>query len=185
MIVMHVVGIFGYIGSGKDTVAAFFEKRGYKNYSYGDLLRAASLSAGRTVERHDLQLTRQEHDAKYCKEHFPNIIVEKIVADKCEKAIISGIRNPEDAIVPKKHFGKDMILIFVDADAEVRYTRLKKRGREGDPTAFSAFSRQESRERRIFDFKTTEKLCDVAVKNNSSLNRLEKNIEKIMEKIKD
>ena len=180
---MHVIGVFGYIGCGKDTVAACLEsKYGYKNYSYGDLVRETSLRLGRTLERHDLQKTRLDCDSKHGKEYFPNMIVEHIVADNCKKAIISGIRNPEDAIVPKKHFGKEMLLIFVDVETKKRYERLKKRGSDRDPSSFSAFAQQEKREKQVFDFEGTKKLCDVTIKNNTSVKQLQKQIDKIMTK---
>ncbi len=178
---MKVIGIFGYIGAGKDAVAVRLEEKyGYKNYSYGDLVRSEASRLGNVPDRAGTQKTRQFCDAKYGKEYFPKSIVEKIIADKCEKAIISGIRNPEDAIVPKKFFGKDMLLIFIDADKKKRYERLKKRKREGDPSSLAAFRQQERRELQIFDYKSTEKLCDVVIKNNSTLKFLEKQVDEFV-----
>lgn len=178
---MHVIGIFGYIGCGKDSAAKILEEKyGYKHYSYGDLLREFSLGVGRTTDRSDLQKTRREFDAKHGKEYFPNVIVSRIVKDRCEKSIISGIRNPEDAIVPKKYFGKQMLLVFIDADKKKRYERIKKRRRDTDPTSFRVFSREESRECKIFDFRSTKKICDIVIKNNSSLKSLERQIDNLM-----
>ena len=182
---MRVIGVFGYIGSGKDTVAQILEQQyGYTNYSYGDLVRAESVARGRTKDRADLQATRRECDATFGKEYFPDKIVEHIVADNAERAIISGIRNPEDALIPKKFFGQDMLLIFVDVSKKRRYERLKKRGSERDAQTYGAFVRQEKRELGIFDFVATEKLCDVAISNNQGVRTLEKRIDTLMRNIK-
>ena len=151
---MKVIGIFGSIGAGKDEVAKYLvNKYDYSNVSYGDIVRQTSKKMGFTKSRSNLQKTREICDEKYGKEYFPERVVETVVKNNLKKAIISGIRNPEDAIIPKKIFGKNMILVFIEADKEKRFRRLKKRASERDPKTKREFNLQEKRELEIFNFK--------------------------------
>ena len=72
-----------------------------------------------------------------------NIAASKIVCD----TVISGPRNVAEVDVFKNKFGKNFILVAVDAPIEIRYERVKNgRGRTGDSISFDKFKAQEEAE---------------------------------------
>lgn len=111
-----------------------------------------------------------------------NIAVEKIVGN----TVISGPRNAEEVQVFKDKFGKNFMLVAVDAPMEVRYERIKKgRGREGDDIPFSEFKAQEEAER---DSKThgLNKLLQVAdhiIDNSETEDKMFDEMNRILEKV--
>lgn len=181
---MKVIGLVGPIGSGKDTVSSYIaEKYGYKVVGMGDIVREIATELGRGHTRDELQLTQKEVVTRYGSEYFAKRVVEKIRKNGWEKAVINGIRRPEDASVPKSEFGKDMVIAWVDALPEIRFKRMKSRKRPGDPNTLEEFMRQEENEKKLFRWDETKKFVDgVIINNDGSYEHLHKNIGAFMRK---
>ena len=180
---MKIIGIMGLIGSGKDAVSQYLaEKYGYEVIGMGNIVRELSKGIGRTNGRDDLQQTQKEIVEKYGWEYFAENVVKKILKNRLDKVVINGIRRPQDAIVPKKHFGKDIVILLIDAPPKVRYERLKQRKRESDPETFEEFIRQEKNEVRLFNIEETLKYYDYKIENNGDVEKLHKTIDEFMKK---
>src|SRR3989338_8524530 len=180
---MKIIGITGLIGSGKDAVSQYLaEKYGYEVIGMGDIVREISREIGRTNGRDDLQKTQKEIVEKYGWEYFAEHVVKKILKNKWNKVVINGIRRPQDAIVPKKHFGKNIVILLIDAPPKVRYERLKQRKREGDPETFEEFMRQEKNEIKLFNIEETLKYYDHKIENTGDVKKLYKTIDEFMKK---
>ncbi|MFC2143619.1 AAA family ATPase [Candidatus Aenigmatarchaeota archaeon] len=178
---MKIIGIVGFIGAGKEVAAKYFiEKHDYSYIEYGDIFRKTAKKMGLTTSRSDLQKTRIICDEKHGKDYFPEKVVKTIIKNKLERVVICGIRNPEDAIIPKKIFGKNMVLLFIEADKEKRFKRLKKRASPRDPKSKKEFEEQEKKEFKIYGLKEAENMCDFRVKNNSTVNKFYKNLEQFI-----
>ncbi len=178
---MKVIGLIGLIGSGKDLISDYLSsKYGYSVITMGDIVREIATKLGRTHERYDLQLTQKEMTEKYGMEYFPQQVVKKIREGNVEKVVINGIRRPEDAIIPKREFGKDMLIIYVDVDPKIRFERMKLRKREGDPETFEDFKKQEENEFKFFRLEETINLADVTIDNNSTKEHVYEQIDKIL-----
>ena len=182
---MKVIGLLGLIGSGKDVVATYLaEKYGYEIISMGDIVREIATRMGRTHNRDDLQLTQKEMVEKHGWEYFAEKVVVKIVVKRWQKVVVNGIRRPNDVIVPKRHFGKEMTVVLVDVSARKRYDRLKNRKRIGDPENFEEFNRQEKNEIRLFNFDETVKYKEDVIDNSNDLEHLYKNVDNFVKKHK-
>lgn len=177
---MHIIGIAGLIGSGKDEVASYIKKK----YGYiivlnmGDVLREMAKKMGLELTRDTFQNLR----IKYGNNFLAEEIVKRIKENNYDKVIINGIRRSEDFLMQKKAFPK-MRLIVVKADEKIRFQRLKKRGRENDPKTLEEFHRQEKRENEIYDFEKTFSYADFTIENNGTFDGLYKEIDKVMWKI--
>ena len=181
---MKVIGLVGPIGSGKDTVSDYISKKyGYKVIVMGDIVREIATELGRGHSRDDLHLTQREVVAKYGLSYFAGRVVEKIRKNGWEKVVINGIRRPEDAAVPKKEFGKDMVVALVDALPQIRFERMKARKRQGDPHTMEEFIRQEKNEKKLFQFDETMKFVDsIIINNDGSFEQLYKTVDAFMKK---
>ena len=180
---MKIIGVTGLIGSGKDAVSKYLaEKYGYETIGMGDIVREISRNIGRTNGRDDLQQTQKEIVEKYGWEYFAECVVKKILKNRWDKVVINGIRRPQDAIVPKRHFGKDMTILLIDAPPKIRYKRLKQRKRESDPETFEEFTRQEKNEIILFNIEETMKYYDHKIENTGDVKKLHKTIDEFMKK---
>ncbi len=175
---MKVIGIFALMGSGKDTVAEYLEEKyGFFHISYGNLVRDLARQLGRSLDRLELIKIQKEYTQMYGQNYFGKLAVKKIRESKEEFIALSGIRRPEDAEEPRKAFGEDFMLIFVDAPAKIRFERMNARSREGDPETLEEFLKQETEEKKTFKFDEIMKYVKFTINNDGSLEELHRNID--------
>lgn len=180
---MRVIGLFGLIGSGKDTVSDYLAKKhAYKAISMGDIVRELTAQRGLELNRDNLINVQREQVDKHGIKWFAEEVVRRIRANKWQRVTISGIRRPEDAQVPKQAFGKDMILVEVAADPAVRFKRMRSRGRVGDPQTLEEFLRQEVLDDKTFGFAGTRAFVDHTVTNNGTPEELFKQVDELLKK---
>ena len=180
---MKVIGLIGMIGSGKDAVNDYIaNKYGYKVVHMGDIVRTIAKERGLDTHRNNLDSIQKECTEKHGQGYFAQEVVREIKESGVEKAIINGIRRPVDAEVPKKIFGNNMILVQVDADPQVRFERLSKRGRPGDPKTIEEFERQERDQFKLFNLEKTLKRVDHKLENDGTLKELHDKIDKLLKK---
>jgi len=149
---MEVIGLMGTIGAGKGTVAEYLEKNyGFKTITMGDLVREEADRRGidyRTDEgRKELQNLSEDMKNENGRDYWMIKTIEKIEEMGWDRAVIDGIREPSEADGYKEKLGVEKKIILVDADAELRFKRMKeKRNRPGDPQTLEEFREQEKRE---------------------------------------
>lgn len=144
---MHVIGVLGLIGSGKDKVGNYIvEKYHYHFINFSDIVKELATQEDRGHDRDELQNITKEYTDKYGAEYLGERAIQKIKDNGWTKVIIGGIRRLPELEVLRKEYSKDMFLILVDTNSKVRFERMKSRNRQGDPQTFEEFERQEQRE---------------------------------------
>jgi dephospho-CoA kinase len=180
---MRVIGLVGFIGSGKDTVSDYIrDKYGYGVVVMGDVVREEFRKTGKAETREGILEFSKSFTDKYGMDYWAKKVVARIREKGLKKVIINGIRRPVDASAPKEAFGKDMIIMFIDAKPEVRFERMRKRARPGDPKTLEQFLEQEKAERKLFDFDATLKYADYTVSNDGSKEELFKRVDALLKK---
>jgi dephospho-CoA kinase len=141
-----LIGITGFYASGKDTAAEFLvEKKGFVHYSLSDVLRDELKARGQEITRNNLLETGVELRA----ERGFGVLAE-LAAKKCRATegksdfVITSIRHPDE--IRRLSAESDFFLLNMEAPAEIRFERLKKRGRENDPRTFDEFAALEKKE---------------------------------------
>ena len=178
---MKVIGLIGFIGVGKGTVAEYLKKDySYEIITMGDIVRELATKLGRSHSRDDLQGTQREYTAKHGLEYFVKRVIKKIKENKLEKVVVDGIRRPEDVGLPKKTFSGDMIVLQIDAEPAIRFERMKARCRTGDPQTFEEFQRQEANEFKLFNYTKTLEYVEFNIENNNRLEDLYKQIDDLV-----
>jgi dCMP deaminase len=135
-----VIGLTGTNGAGKGEVASFFVERGYTYFSLSDVIREE-------LQKENLAPTRDNmiKMGNNLRQQFSPDILARRVAKKIQgKAVIDSIRNPKEVEYFREqgHF----ILLAIDAPAEIRYERVKKRGRDESASRLKAFVAKEEEE---------------------------------------
>jgi len=179
-----IIGVTGYLASGKDTVADYLIKKGFNHYSLSDKLREILKKRQIEINRDNLREVANQLRQRYGSDFLAKKIIKKIKMP----AVVTSIRTTQEVKTLKKNGG--FYLIFVDAPLKLRFERLKKRGRENDETLTMAkFKTQEKSEKSNDKFKQqltmVAKIADFKIINNKDLKSLYKNVDKIIGELKN
>ncbi len=180
---VSVIGLVGPIGSGKDTAADYIAgKYGYTIFSFRDAVAEATEKEGLEPDRENMQKVSREMRDKLGENVFAKMVLEKITAAKCEKALVKEMRTAGDIRVIKGHFGTGMKIIKVVAPENARFERMRARQRPGDPASIEEFRQQEKREEELGYMKAFN-FTDFIVFNNGTKEELYAQIDAVMEKL--
>ncbi len=168
-----IVGLTGRNASGKGTVAAWLESRGFGYTSLSDAIRLYLTDSGSQTSRDNLiaagTALRQEGG--------PGVLAERTLPriPIGVDFVVDSIRNPAEVEVLRRR--SDFVLLEVAADEAMRYSRLALRSRAGDAQSFAEFRRQEAAELASGDpsaqqLVATAAMADVVVQNDGDLDAL-------------
>ncbi|MEM5772679.1 MAG: AAA family ATPase [Candidatus Aenigmatarchaeota archaeon] len=141
--IKFVIGITGTIGSGKEVVKEALA-RNFNCYSVS-LSSVIQAQMKNKADRKTLQDMGNELRKKYGNFILAKLATDYLQRDK-EMIIVDGIRNPGEVDYLRKTFGNKFFLIGVDASRELRWERIKARGREGDPKTWEEFLAADERD---------------------------------------
>lgn len=165
-----VLGVCGTIGSGKSVCTDYLQQKyRFTIVTMGDLVREEAKQAGFAESRENLEFIAKKRTDEFGIGYWARKAVKKTESLKADFIAINGVRRPIDASLPRKVFGNKYKLIFIDADIEVRFKRLKARKRPGDPKTLTEFKKQELAEWKLFDFEKVMKMTDFTIKNNTNI----------------
>lgn len=178
-----IIGLTGKNGAGKGEVVNVLRSLNFQYYSLSDVLRDELKASGKEVTRENLIELGNELRGKF----GPTILAEKVLSrlEVDKNYVIDSIRNPSEAQTFKKR--KDFTLINVSAIPQVRFDRLKSRGRENDPKTMDEFSKLEKREAsgdpNAQNLDSTISLADVVVENNGSIDELRAKVLSVIQQL--
>ncbi len=186
---MKVVGLTGTIGSGKELVKDFLTKRFNCWYVHLSSMIVGELEKKkRSFTRKTMQDLGNELRKKYGSYILAKLAVEYMQRDK-EMLIVDGIRHPAEIEYLRNKFGRDFVLIAVDAPQQLRFERIVKRARPTDPKTWEEFIALDERDqgRGEPDYGQQTVRCrdraDFLIVNNGSLEEMEGKINEIVQRI--
>ena len=179
-----LIGLTGKNASGKSTIVNWFSEKGLRSVSCSDSIRSWLRNQGIEETRNSLI----EGGRQLRRSGGPSILADMLLEIlNGEDAVVDSIRTP-DEVYSFRNRG-DFWMIEIRASEEMRWERLKKRNRAGDPIDRETFLSQDKAEETAKDKSgqdliATAKLADFIIENNSSLEELEKELEKCWNQIK-
>lgn len=140
IIQLMIIGVCGNFASGKDAVANYLESHGFTHISTGDLVReyVTANNLGGLDRDNLLKVANQIRSQK-----GSGYLVCEALKRGHRNLVISGVRSTGEA--QAVHDAKGVI-VGVDAPIQIRYDRLKARGRIDDAVSIEDFARQEAAE---------------------------------------
>ncbi len=179
---MRIFGAIGRNGSGKDEVIRYLHDRYSITFlSVGDIVRELAREENTLPTRENLDRISEERFARFGKEYFMKLIIQRIEDNRWQKAGISGIRTPSDVYMLRQHFGKSFILLHVDvSDPHLRYERLKRRGEARDPKRYGEFLEQEEKAEELFRLSEAIPLADYSLSNDGMLEELHQQVDQLV-----
>jgi len=125
-----IVGVVGFAGAGKDTVADILaDKYGYDHVSVSDWLRKDLIRLGITPSRK----IQAETATRYRKELAPDFLVESALIDSGidpnSRIVLSGIYSPSEGEYIKNYLNGILLGVSVGSvdDISIRYKRVVAR----------------------------------------------------------
>jgi dCMP deaminase len=135
-----LIGLTGTNGAGKGEVASFFLERGYAYFSLSDVIREELQKENKEITRDNLikmgNFMRQQYS--------PDILARRVAKKIKGNAVIDSIRNPIEVEFFKNQ--DNFTLLAIDAPAELRFERVKIRGREESASSIQEFIAKEAEE---------------------------------------
>jgi len=178
-----IIGLTGTMACGKGEVVKHLKNKGFEHYIYSDILK--EIAKQRNIELTRKNLQKLGTDIKK-ESKDPAILSKKLLKKiRTDKAVVDGVRNISEIKELKKR--KDAYIIAVTASQTLRYQRINKRKRPGDPKTFKEFKSSDNLENRGKtkgqEINKCIKMADFTINNNSSLEQLKKNIDNILNTI--
>jgi dephospho-CoA kinase len=186
-----LIGVIGKIAAGKTTIAKFLEEKGFCRISCSDPLidlLTHNIEPYSWIpelpEKAEPTRDKLIDYGKYLKDTYGEDILIRLTLDKmrhCEHVVIDGVRSKGEIEAIKKRGG---VVIYVDARAEIRYERLKKRNASKDKviSSFEDFLKMDKAEEELYQTSKLKDLTDFVIINEGTLEELRKKVEEILEK---
>ena len=160
-----------------------FQDRGFTTVRFGDItddeVKKLGLELNEANERQAREALRAKHgmDA-YAKLSLPRIDT----ALKASDVVVDGLYSWEEYVFLKDHYGRDFIIVAVWSSPEARYARLGKR-------KIRPLTPQEASSRDRAEIENLNKggpisVADYTVLNDTSMDDLKKQVERIIDKLK-
>lgn len=145
----RVLGVTGMPGSGKSEFALFAGELGYHTVVMGDVVRAKVIEEGfeptpEMSNKYMHKLREDMGDAAIA--HLTCIAIDKLIAKGKRKLIIDGIRSQAEVLHFKEHMKNSFVIIAIHVDPELRFKRLKVRGRKDAPITEEDFNKRDRSE---------------------------------------
>jgi dephospho-CoA kinase len=179
-----ILAITGTNGSGKGAVVDHLVQQGFVHFSVRAKLREALEATGTPIDRTALRNyaneLRREHGAGY----FGKLFLTEIREKGIEHAVIESIRTVGELEALK---AEGVFIIAVDANRELRYSRIKARASHTDNLDFETFVHEEEREWHgeggSHDMNLMDVIAraDVCIKNEGTLEDLHIEIDRVLE----
>ncbi|MGC9059056.1 MAG: AAA family ATPase [Candidatus Aenigmatarchaeota archaeon] len=188
---MLIIGLTGYAASGKTEIANYLKNSySFTIIEFSQIIEEEGKKLGLIKEGLSLEEKKRklseigaEIRKKYNNEAiFAEFIVRKILEEKIEKAVVVGFRSLKEVETFRKAFGKNFILVFVYTDAKIRYERRKLQ----DPSfnyTFEEFLQRDSNDIKNLGLNKMKEASDYLIDNNSSLEDLFRNVDKMLKTI--
>jgi len=176
-----IIGLTGKNCAGKGTVAEYLKKKSFYYHSLSDVIREELASEGKEITREALI----EKGNALRAEFGPGILAKKTINKmlKDRNYVIDSIRVPAEV----NEFRKlpNFFLVRVEAPIEVRFARMKARGRESDPKTLEAFAELEELELKNADeakqnIIVCESMADKVLLNDCDLTTLHDRIDALL-----
>ena len=166
---ISIVAVCGMPGSGKGEFSRVVEKFDIPIFSMGDMVREE-------LRKREMPETPENvgHVAVDLREKFGDGVLAKRLIPHIESQvtqnkliIIEGIRGVAEYDAFKEHWDENFKLLAIESDTEIRWNRIKTRGR-GDDGDREAFDVRDTREK-SWGLEKLLSLSEIQIKNNSEI----------------
>ncbi|MCQ2977578.1 MAG: flagellar hook-basal body complex protein FliE [archaeon] len=178
---MKVIGVTGLPGSGKGLIFDKAQEKGAIVVNMGDRIREVAAERGADVGVTARKL--REEQGQYIVAKLTIKKIQELLEEKTDAKIIliDGIRSAYEVELFENSFD-DFVSIAIFASPKLRFERLQLRNREDDSSDYEDFKERDQRELE-FGIGTVIATSDYLIKNETSLEDYEKEIEDLLNEL--
>lgn len=178
-----IIGITGTMGAGKGTVVDCLEGKGYEHISARKIWTQELEARNLPVDRDSMTALANQLRAEKGPDYFVRRALKEVKPG--QDVVIESIRTVAEAELLKSQGG---VLLAVDADKKLRYSRISGRGSALDDVSYKDFVRQEDAEMANKDpnkqnIAKVAACSDYVVMNNGTLEELHTQVDIFLEKL--
>jgi dephospho-CoA kinase len=180
-----IIGLFGMMCSGKDTVADLLYKRGYTKISISEDVLKPVLNSLR-VKPNRLNYIKLGKSLKNFKKESLAFLAHALMNKGTgHKYVIPNIMTFQEARFLKEQEDINFFLIKVSADQRLRYERNLQRMNEKDVNNLATFIRLDKKNLAITGLKELmhARIEDAKITNDGSIDELEKRLDKVIKEL--
>ncbi|MBI3855284.1 MAG: AAA family ATPase [Planctomycetes bacterium] len=179
-----IIGLTGRNAAGKGMAAEYLKSKGFSFYSLSDVIREEVRRRGLELTRDALIATGRELRARHGTGYLAERIFERL--EPGLNYVVDSFRHEDEVSVFRK--SSDFHLLAVQASPEVRFQRIKSRGRESDPKTLEDFNRIEQAESTSLqaegqNLTATEAVADHVLENNGALDQFHAKLGELIPKL--
>lgn len=179
-----IIGLTGRNAAGKGAAGEFLKTKGFAFFSLSDVIREEVRSRGLEPTRDNLIATGRELRARHGTGYLAEKIMERL--EPGQNYVVDSFRHEDEVAVFRK--ASEFHLFAIQATPEVRFERIKARGRENDPKTYEQFMALEKMESTSLqaegqNLSATEALADHAIPNNGSRDELHKALSTLLPRL--
>ncbi len=176
-----IIGTVGEIASGKGSVTKYLvQKYDASEYRFSDILKDILQRVHLDVVRENFASLSLGLRKYYGQDILAYALAQDIKNDDNKIIVVDGIRRIQDLKYLKEM--QEFVLVYVDTGIKVRYDRLIGRDEKQDDKmkTFEEFKNDHKLETET-SIKELKNIADVTIDNNGTLEKLNKQIDKIIE----
>jgi len=177
-----LIGIAGLNSSGKGEVVNYLAERSFYALSLSDVIRREL--AGQGLEETRERMIEAGNALRGA--GGPGALAEKLVAQLLPEHnyVIDSIRHPAEVEALRKS-GRPFHLVWIEAEAELRFERMATRNRPGDPDTLESMLALEERELGSADpsaqqLLAVSELADRRLSNEGTLDALHEGVQSML-----
>lgn len=167
-----VIGLVGPVASGKTTLGGYLEECGFHYIRYSQIIQQELFDSGHATGRNDL---RTRGATLFCN-NYQYDLNKKLASyvKQCPKIVIDGMRHFEDYTFWKEQCFLNFVLIYIDAEYELRQKRFNARGDESIDYESVVSHPAEA------DISCLKSKADYFIDNNGTLEELHTSVQRIL-----
>lgn len=177
-----IIGVSGLYAAGKGEVVAFLQGRSFTAWSLSDVIR-------KELARKGLEESRErmiETGTALREAEGPGALARRLMSflEPHHNYVIDSIRHPAE-VEALREMAADFRLLWIDAEEDVRFRRMRERKRLGDPESIEELRRLEGSELASSDpagqqLLAVRELADHTIRNDGGLDELQGEVQELL-----
>ncbi|TGC07248.1 dephospho-CoA kinase [Methanolobus halotolerans] len=176
----RILAFVGMPASGKSEASAVLRRKGIAVINMGDVIREEVVRRGLEPTDTNTGGVGTELREKEGRDAVARRCVPKIRGADPDLLGIDGVRSVPEVECFKNAFGDDFTLVSIESPLEVRFARVKARGRSDDMQDINALKARDERELG-WGMGEAMKMADIVITNNGTLEEFRKKITELVE----
>lgn len=176
---LKVICVTGMPAAGKEEFQKVAAEEGYRIVRMGDVVREEARRRGLPITDGAVGGMAHEEREKHGQAVWAQRTVPFVTA---ERVCIDGLRSPAELTVFRQAFGPGLVVFAVEASAETRWARVRRRRRADDATTWEEFIRRDARERG-WGLEEVIAAADVRIVNEGTLPDFYENVRRALGKL--